>query len=94
MAFIRAKEVEEQIRKRGMERGTVYCLQVLAEQQIALQKDIRECAELLNGMMDILNGVTTVGERMKQALEGLGKEPEDDGLDRNTYALGEDDGKN
>jgi hypothetical protein len=87
MAFIRAREIEGELRNRGQEKGTLYVLQVLAEQQIALQKDMRDCADLINGMMDILNGVTAVGERMKETIAKLGQEPKEDDLDRNTHAL-------
>lgn len=89
MAFLRAKDIEDQLRHRGSERGTVYCLQVLAEQQIALQRDMRTLAEMMEQMTDILQSVTLVGENMKNVLDSVGKQKEDD-LDPNTYALGQD----
>lgn len=88
MAFIRAREIEEQLRNRGFERGVLYVLQVLAEQQIALQNSQRDQADMLNKMTDIQIGLVTVGEQMKNHLQQVDRMMnEEDGLDRNTYAL-------
>lgn len=88
MAFLRARDIESQIKNRGMEKGTVYCLQVLAEQQIALQRDMRELADSVNLMANIVQSLTHVGEQMKMTIEKLNSEHEDD-LDINTQALGD-----
>lgn len=89
MAFIRAREIEGELRNRGPEKGVLYVLQVLAEQQIALQKDMRTLAQSVEQMADIITQFTTVTENMKQAIETIGSD-NDDGLDRNTLTLGND----
>lgn len=71
MAFLRAREVEDQIKQRGFERGTVWCLQTLAEQQIALQQDMRTLAELVDQQTNIIMQFATVSENMKNALDKL-----------------------
>lgn len=88
MAFIRAREIEQELKSRGPEKGTLYVLQVLAEQQIALQKDMRDLAVSVNQMADIIQSVVTVGENMKTTIERLNSDMDDDGLDRNTQNLG------
>lgn len=91
MAFIRAREIEGELRNRGHERGTLYVLQVLAEQQIALQKDMRDLADIVNKVSDIAGYMVQTADNMKDALTQLRSEAigEDDGLDRNTQALGQ-----
>ena len=91
MAFIRAREIEQELKSRGTERGTLYVLQVLAEQQIALQKDMRNLAQSVDQMANIIQSVVTVGENMKATIERLSSDMDNsDDLDRNTYALGSD----
>lgn len=88
MAFIRARQIEDELKHRGTEKGTLYVLQVLAEQQIALQKDMRDCAQSLDQMANIIGQVVTVGENMKATIEALNREDDDQGLDINTHQLG------
>ena len=88
MAFLRAREVEAEIQNRGSERGVIWCIQTLAEQQIALQKDVRELAQLLDGMASIIGQFTTVAENMKGAVDKLNNERlYEDGMDKNTQNL-------
>jgi hypothetical protein len=88
MAYIRAREVEQEIRDRGHERGTVYVLQVLAEQMIAQQRDMKDLADSVNMMADIIKSVVTVGENMKMTIDRLNSDMRDDDMDRNTFQLG------
>jgi hypothetical protein len=88
MAFLRAREIEDEIRNRGMERGTIWCLQTLAEQQIALQKDMRELATLLDAMADIVGQFSTIAENMKGAVDKLNNEAlYNDDMPKNTQDL-------
>lgn len=88
MAFLRAREVEDEIRKRGPERGVVWCIQTLAEQQIALQKDVRELAMLIDQMANITQQFSIVAGNMKDAVDKLNSEAlYEDGMDKNTQAL-------
>lgn len=88
MAFLRAREVEDQIKRRGFEKGTVWCLQTLAEQQIALQQDMRALAEIVDKMADITQSFAGVAENMKIAVEKLNSERlYEDGMPKNTQDL-------
>lgn len=88
MAFLRAREIENEIKNRGHERGVVWCLQVLAEQQIALQKDVRGLAELIDQMSNIIQQMTTVSENMKHAVDKLNSQGLfEDGMPKNTQDL-------
>ncbi|MBU2051485.1 MAG: hypothetical protein KKH61_21250 [Gammaproteobacteria bacterium] len=89
MAFIRARQIEDELKHRGTEQGTLYVLQVLAEQQIALQKDMRDAASVIDTMASIIGNVVTMGENMKQAVERLNRDDDDQGLDLNTHQLGQ-----
>lgn len=88
MSYIRAREIEAEIINRGWDKGVVYVLQVLAEQMIAQQKDMRDLAGSVNQMADIITQFATVSENMKLTIEKLNSDMRDDGLDRNTFALG------
>lgn len=88
MSYIRAREIESELVNRGFEKGTLYVLQVLAEQQIAQQKDMRFLADSVNQMADIIGHLTVVGENMKLTIEKLNSDAREDDLDRNTFALG------
>lgn len=88
MAFLRAREVEDQIKQRGYERGVVWCLQTLAEQQIALQQDMRTLAELVDQQTNIIMQFATVSQNMKNALDNLNSAALfEDGMPKNTQDL-------
>lgn len=88
MSYIRAREIEAELTNRGFEKGVLYVLQVLAEQMIAQQKDMRDLAASVNQMADIITSVVQVGENMKLTIEKLNSDMADDGQDRNTFQLG------
>lgn len=92
MAFIRARDIEDIIRNRGMERGTVHVLQTLAEQQRELMSNQRELGDLINSMMDIIPALVTVGEGMKSTIEKLNSDAAHAELGHNTQSLSESDG--
>lgn len=80
------------LKSKGMEKGTIYVLSVLAEQQVALQNDTRDLAMLLDQMMNVMNNLTLVGENMKNAVESLrSADKDDDGLGPSTQLLGRKD---
>lgn len=88
MAFIRSREIEGELKNRGHERGTLYVLQVLAEQQIALQKDMRLLAQSVDQMATIVQSVVTVGENMKTVLDSMKSGDDDDtGFGHNTQDI-------
>lgn len=91
MAFLRAREVEGIIRERGIERGTVHMLATLAEQQIALQKDMRLLAESVDMMANIVQQFGVISENMKNTMEKLNSDIEnEDGLGHSTQLIGKD----
>lgn len=88
MAFLRAREVKGIIKERGETAGTIWCLEVLAEQQIALQKDIRELATMMDQLTSIVGQFTSVAENMKNAVETLNsRRLYDDDMPKNTQDL-------
>jgi hypothetical protein len=88
MAYIRAREIEQELKNRGQDRGTLYILQVLAEQMIAQQKDMRDLADSVNMMANIIQSLVVVGDNMKMTIEKLNSDMGDDDMDRNTFQLG------
>ncbi len=92
MALMRARDVEAEFRKRGMERGTVYVCTVLAEQQMAQQKNIRELAEMVDQMATLMTGLVAVGENMKSAVETLnGNAQREEDMGFSTQAIDDND---
>lgn len=86
--FLRAREIKGVLNERGYEKGVVWCLEVLAEQQIALQKDMRDLANLVDQMANITQSLVGVGEQMKSTIEKLNSEAlYEDGMGKNTQDL-------
>lgn len=82
--FLRAREIKGIMKERGESAGTVWCLEVLAEQQIALQKDVRNLAAAIDQMANIITNFTHVAEGMKSTIEKLNSDFQEDGLSKNT----------
>lgn len=91
MAFLRARDVEDIMRYKGQERGTVHMLATLAEQQIALQKDMRMLADSVNMMADIVQQFGVISENMKNTMESLNSDLQnEDDLGSSTQLIGKD----
>lgn len=88
---MRAREIEEEIKNRGFERGVVYVLSALAEQNNQNKRDIREMAVMLDKVIDMSGGIMAVAENMKGALEGFGSDMREPSLGASTQHMGDPD---
>lgn len=86
---MKTREVREHIQSRGFERGVVYCLEAQNEMLIQTKRDLNELASYFDKMVDSLEGVVTVAERMKDVIDKSRLKEED--LGPNTNALDKDD---
>jgi t-SNARE complex subunit (syntaxin) len=92
MAFLRARDVEFHFRNKGAERGALYVCTVLAEQQVQNQQDIRQLAELIDQMSNIMNSMMGVADNMKNAVETInGNMSREEGLGASTTMIGDSD---
>lgn len=85
---MKTKEIRERIQSMGFERGAVYVLEALNEQHIQTRRDLAELAAYFDKLVDSMNGVVVVAERMKEHIDKNRMKEED--LGPNTYSLGED----
>lgn len=89
---MKTREVRERIQSMGFEKGVVWCLEALNEQQIQLGRDINELAQLFDKLTDSMQQLTGAMEHAKSAVESLQeRQQQEDGLGVNTQALGRDD---
>lgn len=86
---MRTREIRDRITSMGFERGVVYSLEAQNEMLIQTRRDLNELAAYFDKMVDSLNGVVTVAERMKDVID-KGKMKEED-LGPNTNSLDKDD---
>ena len=75
MKSIRATEVRNYIRAKG-EQGIIECIEQLYERQAVFDQQMREVAIMQLQMIKSMEGMMTVSEAMKNALEP--KEEDDD----------------
>lgn len=69
--MLKAREVRGRVQTMGFEKGTVYCLEALAEQQSVIRQEARMLAQMLDQMIDIVTQLAAVGENMKSAVGQL-----------------------
>ena len=85
--MLKARDVRAALLTKGMEKGTVYCLETLAEQQSHMMKRLVELAQYFDKMVETMNNVTAVGGAMKNELDRLKSIGNEDDLDPNTENL-------
>jgi len=70
---LRSREIVGHMKAHGHERGTVLCLQVLAEEQHAIREAVANLAEMLNKMSDILVDVANVSQFQAESIDSVKK---------------------
>lgn len=90
---MKTREVENILRNKGMDRGVVYMLEYLVEKTNSLEKNLVDCAQLLNALVDTVSNLTNASSeaisQQKKLLARHGIAPdEDDGLDPSTHNIG------
>lgn len=92
---MKARQVEELLKNRGMERGTVHMLTYLVERNNALESQLNQMAQMQMQMVDTLQNVVTGTTGMRTQMiktlreNGINVESEDDGLGPSTQHIGE-----
>ena len=73
---MKTRDIENVLKNRGFEKGTLYMLQALNEENRTLRKSVTELAQLLNHMVDtmqnVVNGVHGMREEQIKALKKAG----------------------
>lgn len=80
---MKTRDIRETISRRGND-GVIFVLESLNEQILQTRRDLNELATYFNKMVDSMDGMLAVAERMKQTIE----EPEADGLGSSTQSIG------
>lgn len=88
MALLKARDIENELKSRGFERGTLYVLQTLAEQHAQHHKDLMTLARYFDQMVNSMDGMMNVAGAMKEALDKIGREKAEPDLGPNTQGLG------
>lgn len=73
---MKTRDIENILKNRGFESGTLYILQALNEENRTLRKSVTEMAQLLNHMVDtmqnVVNGVHGMRNEQIKALKKAG----------------------
>lgn len=86
---MKTREIRDRVKSMGFERGVVYCLEAINEELLQTRRDIRELATYFDKMVDSMNGITTVAERMRDVIDKSRLAEED--LGPNTNSLDKED---
>lgn len=86
---MKTREIRDRVKSMGFERGAVYCLEAINEELLQTRRDIRELATYFDKLVDSMNGITTVAERMKDVIDKAKLSEED--LGPNTNSLDKED---
>lgn len=71
---MKTREIENVLKNRGFESGTLYVLQALNEENRTLRKSVTELAQLLNHMVDTMqNVVDATGKMREEQIKALKK---------------------
>lgn len=71
---MKTREIENVLKNRGFESGTLYVLQALNEENRTLRKSVTELAQLLNHMVDTMqNVVNATGKMREEQIKALKK---------------------
>ncbi len=71
MPLIRARDLRVIIKEMGFEKGMVHVLELVLEQQVELQQNMRTVAELADRCIDELGKLIAIGGQMKQTVDQL-----------------------
>jgi hypothetical protein len=71
MPLIRARDLRVTIKEMGFEKGIVHVLELVLEQQVELQQNMRTVAELADRCIDELGKLIAFGGQMKQTVDQL-----------------------
>jgi lauroyl/myristoyl acyltransferase len=85
--MLKARQVRDILRDKGTDKGVVYVLETLAEQDAHMMKRLVELAQYFDKMVDTMTGVTDLAGRMKAEVQRIASEREDD-FPPNTEDLG------
>lgn len=86
--MLNAREIKHVINNKGFEKGLVYLVEALAEQDKSLHRALNELASYFNQLVDSMNGVMAAASAMKQVVESV--DPREPELGSNTQRLGND----
>lgn len=79
---MKTREIENILKNRGYESGTLYILQALNEENRTLRKAVTELGQLMNHMVDtlqnVVNGVHGMREEQVKALKKVGVQLNED----------------
>ena len=70
---LKARDIAGHMKAHGIEKGTVLCMQVLAEEQGAMREAISNLAEMMDQLSDIIVSVTQVTGQQQTSLEKVQK---------------------
>lgn len=91
---MKTRNIEETLRNRGFERGTLYVLEQQNEQIRMMEKNMATMAQMLNQMVDALNnvvdGATGMKMEMQKALKKAGVSVDSEDIGENTHRIGND----
>lgn len=71
MPPIRARDLRVILKNMGFEKGVVHTLELVLEQQMELQQNMRTVAELADRCIDELGKLIAIGGQMKQTVDQL-----------------------
>ena len=71
MPLIRARDLRVIIKEMGYEKGMVHVLELVLEQQVEMQQNMRTVAELVDRCIDELGKLIAIGGQMKQTVDQL-----------------------
>lgn len=69
--MLKARDVEEIIKNRGFERGTVHILSELTSRMAVVEKGVAEMAGIVDQLSTIVSNFTHVAHNMKQSIEAI-----------------------
>lgn len=80
---MKTKEIRERLRKNEL----LIVLETLNEQQLQTQRDLKELAHYFDKMVDTLNNVMVVADRMKSKIESFDHDKDDMNPSTNSLAV-------
>ena len=85
-APVRARDLRDNIRSMGFERGTIYTLELLLDEFAAHRENMRDMTELLAQCIDNVAKMVHVGEHAKAQIEELKRRRDQgDAIDHGEY---------
>lgn len=85
--MMKARDIKGILRDKGNEKGIVYILETLAEQQFYMMKRLVELAQYFDKIVDAMGTTVEAVDRAKAEVQRIQKLMEDDDLPPNTGDL-------